>query len=260
MSSLRLSSAIESNLQIERFLFPLVCFHLYCAIKTQAIARLEVEGASMLFNVISKQGLVIFIGVSLGALFALITPSISEAAPIEIFIATEYSTDVETGMKSPAALNPSGKADITYMNNGIVLTFEGNNGKSNKVKIHLDFERLLDADSSNRSAAIETFDAITKNGPLVLGKIISTIAASAKKSGQSLSIMLDARRSPGFLKTDFDLGQVRIVTSGGENVRLQILLAEHFLPTRSQVDSSQGVSESGSVPVKTCEGQFVTLK
>jgi hypothetical protein len=197
------------------------------------------------------------IGAGIGAFSATLTPSVSNAAPIELLIATEYVTDAETGLKTPAALNASGKADLSYMNNGIVLTYEGNDGKSHKVKIHLDFDSLLNADLSNRAAAIATFDAINKQGPSLIGKIISTIAARAKASGQNLALMLDSHRSPGFTKTDFDLGQVRLVTSGGENVRLQNLVASNFIPKQTQVTSQQENVGQDPAPMKTCEGTFI---
>jgi hypothetical protein len=197
------------------------------------------------------------IGASLGAFSATFTPSVSKAAPLEIFIATEYATNAETGQKTPAALNASGKADLSYMNNGILLTYEGNDGKSHKIKIHLDFDSLLNADLSNRAAAIATFDAINKQGPSLIGTIISTIAARAKASGQNLALMLDSHRSLGFTKTDFDLGQVRMVTSGGENVRLQNLVASNFMPKQAQVSSPQGQSGQELATIKTCEGAFI---
>lgn len=164
-------------------------------------------------------------------LFLLSTPAIAtQAAEVELFLATEYTIDPSTGLKAPASLNPSGKADLSYINNGVVLAYEGRDGKVHSIKVHLDFNNLLDTDPSQRGAAIAIFDKLNQMGPAAIGNIITEISKRAKSGGQSLTVMLDSVRSPGFYKTDFDLGQIRMVTSGGENVRLQNLVVAAFMP------------------------------
>lgn len=154
----------------------------------------------------------------------------AQAAEVELYLATEYTIDPNTGLKAPAPLNLSGKADLSYSNNGIVLGFEGRDGKLHNLKIHLDFNNLLDTDPSQRAAAIAILDKLNQMGPAAIGNIITEISKRAKGGNQTLTVMLDSVRSPGFYKTDFDLGQVRMVTSGGENVRLQNLVAASFMP------------------------------
>ncbi len=200
--------------------------------------RLVFEGATMLTNVFSK---FIYRTLFAAALSGLAIPA-AKAAPLELFVATDYAMDYETGIKAPAALNLSGTANLSYINNGIVLSFEGRDGGVHTLKIHLDFDGLLNADPNSRAAAQAIYDAINKLGPSAVGKIMSDISQRAKTSGQVLTLMLDAR-SAGFYKTDYDLSQVRMVTSGGENVRLQNLVAAAFMPQQMSPSASQEQNE-----------------
>lgn len=185
----------------------------------------------------------------------------SHAAEVELFIATEYAIDPNTGLKTPAALNPSGKADLSYINNGVVLGYEGRDGKPISIKVHLDFSSLLDTEPSQRGAAIAVFDKLNQMGPAAIGNIIDESSKRAKSSGQSLTVMLDSIRSPGFYRTDFDLGQVRIVTTGGENLRLQNLVVASFMPqlnVEQIVNSTEVKADNLPATVKTCEGHFIS--
>lgn len=183
----------------------------------------------MLSNLLS---ILVFRTVSATVLVCGLTTSIAQSAPLEVFIATDYVINAETGLNVPAALNPSGSADLTYIKNGIVLGFIGKDGKSHNIKVHLDFESLLNVDPNNRAVATAIYDKIKQAGPSAIGTILEEIAIRAKASGQVLFVMIDADRSAVFFKTDYDLGQVRVVTSGGENVRLQNLVASTFFPSQ----------------------------
>ena len=163
--------------------------------------------------------------------------------------------------KAPVALNPSGTIDLTYINNGIVLQYDGRDGKSHAIKVHLDFEFLLNSDPGSRAMAVAIYDKIKEAGPSATGKAIGQMAERAKAEGQVLTLMVEAFRNPGFYKTDFDLAQIRMVTSGGENVRLQNLVAATFMPAQNAeppVSTTEAKADSLPASVKTCEGQFVS--
>lgn len=183
----------------------------------------------------------------------------STAAQIEISIATDYAIDAETGAKSPLAINLSGTANIAYTNSGLILGFNGKKGDTQEFKIHLDFDSLLNGDPSNRQVATAIFDKITQLGPATIGKVITQIAERAKASGQTVTLMFDSNKSPGFFKTDFDLNQVRIVTSGGENVRLQTLIARLFMPADNEPQTTKSESEGQGKIGSQCEGTFIAV-
>ncbi|MDZ4082852.1 MAG: hypothetical protein U1E10_07955 [Bdellovibrionales bacterium] len=200
------------------------------------------------------------------SLFVLVAISVlglegSYGATANLQIATEYAIDPNTGTKAPVALNPSGTIDLTYINNGIVLQYDGRDGKSHAIKVHLDFEFLLNSDPGSRAMAVAIYDKIKEAGPSATGKAIGQMAERAKAEGQVLTLMVEAFRNPGFYKTDFDLAQIRMVTSGGENVRLQNLVAATFMPAQNAeppVSTTEAKADSLPASVKTCEGQFVS--
>lgn len=180
----------------------------------------------------------------------------AQAAAIELSIATEYEINADTGIKVPAALNPSGNAELTYFNNGIVLTFAGRDGKNQSIRIHLDFGSLLNTDMKMRAEATAVYDKIMKEGPGKIGLILQESAASVKSSGHTMTLMIESHRIPGFTRTDFDLGQIRLVTSSGDNERLQRMVGALFIPKKAKPqEKSQAQSPSA---IASCEQSFVS--
>jgi len=76
---------------------------------------------------------------------------------------------------------------------------------------------------------------------------------------------MDSQRSPGFYKTDFDLAQIRMLTSGGENVRLQNLVAASFMPKQESTGASAEApattaTANRAAALKSCEGHFISTR
>lgn len=180
------------------------------------------------------------------------------AAPIDLSIATEYEVNPDTGIKVPAALNPSGKADLTYFNNGVVLTFAGRDGRNQSIRIHLDFGSLLNTEMKMRAEATAVYDKIMKEGPGNIGLILQKSAEYAKASNQTMALMIDSHRTVGFTRSDFDLGHVRLVTSDGDNQRLQRMVGALFIPSNLKVpEKPEAKAPTG---VASCERSFVSTK
>jgi hypothetical protein len=177
----------------------------------------------------------------------------AHAATVDLSIATEYQINSETGEKVPLAMNPSGKAELTYFNNGIVLTYVGHDGGTHSIKIHLDFGFLLNTDMKMRAEATAVYDRIKKDGPAKIGLIIRESVTYAKASGHSVTIMVDAHRTVGFLRTEFDLANVRLMSSGGENERLQRMVGALFTPnkTNPKTQTHSGIAD--------CERSFTAM-
>jgi len=87
---------------------------------------------------------------ALTVLLAVMGSKASQAADIDIQLATDYAVDPNTGAKVPATLNPSGTAVLSYIGNGITFRYVGQDGKSHTLKVHLDFEFLLNSDPNNK--------------------------------------------------------------------------------------------------------------
>lgn len=196
-------------------------------------------------------------------IFSILTALISvtaNAAPLKIFVATEYGIDQETGQKGPIILNRSGEVDLKFFDGGIELHFENSNKNNSMYRIHLDFEGLLEAPMESRKTAVEIHDNVRLNGPRVMATILRQISEKASASQQKIVIMLDTHKNPGFFKTDFDLAAVRIVSNAGENVRFQNLVAKAFFPDQSQNLMAQKANASTEATLITCEHRFVTTK
>lgn len=112
----------------------------------------------------------------------------------------------------------------------------------------------------SRKNAVEIHDKIRLNGPRVMATILRQISENASASQQKVVIMLDTHKNPGFFKTDFDLGAVRIVSSVGENVRFQNLVAKAFFPDQSKNLMAQKSDASTEATLITCEHRFLTTR
>lgn len=167
----------------------------------------------------------------------------AKSAPIDLFISTDYGIDQSTGMKGPILENPSGKAELVFFERGIELHFEDSKSVKRAVRVHLDFEGLLDAPEQTRALSTQIYDNIQLNGPRVMGTLLRQVSEAAAAQKQNLVVMLDARRNPGFIKMDYDLGSVRLLISNGENVRFQNMVAQTFMP--EQTNSAEKAAANG---------------
>lgn len=193
-------------------------------------------------------------------IFAAFISLTANSAPLKFFVATEYGIDQETGQKVPVILNRSGEVALKFFDGGIEIHFENSNKKNSMYRIHLDFEGLFEAPIESRKAALEIHDNIRLNGPRAMAAILRQISDNASASQQKVVLMLDAHKSPGFFKTDFDLAAVRILSTAGENVRFQNLVAKSFLPVNRDKLMAQNSESSSETTHITCEHRFISTK
>lgn len=173
----------------------------------------------------------------------------AKALPIDLYVSTEYGIDQSTGMKGPVLLNPSGKAELVFFERGIELHFQDSNSAKRHIRIHLDFDGLLEAPEQARRITTQIYDNIQLNGPRVMAGLLGQVSQNAMAQNQKFVVMLDKHKNPGFLKVDYDLGSVRLVTSSGENVRFQNMVAQVFLPQQENAaDKSEAKPDDKRVP------------
>jgi hypothetical protein len=182
------------------------------------------------------------------------------SAPLKIFLANEYEVNQETGTQQPRILNASGEVEIKYFTGGIELHFENLKKQKTMLRLHLDFSNLLDAPIESRRSATEVYDQFRLHGPRVTGSILQQVAQNASAKNGWLVLMLDTHKNPGFFKIDFDLSSARLMSSAGENVRLQNLVAQTFVPPKPVPNSETSEKLGSGSSFSDCELRFTSTR
>lgn len=219
------------------------------------------QGGAMKFQKVLTILCLSFVGTG-----ALLNSSKSDAAVVQMVVATESVLDPETGQSGYRVMNPKGEVDMTYTSSGALIQFVGTDGKPDAFKITTSYPNRSPRETKNPAQNIYNkilAQTLARNGNQLPATFLRNVSQEMAQGGQTLGIYFDRTGRIGFHIREFDLAEVKII-SGASTVSLAEAIF-NMVSSNAKAQVEQMMAEQRRIHLEklaatvSCDALFVSV-
>lgn len=188
----------------------------------------------------------------------------AQAIVMPLTLTDGFQVDRNTGNMQPNILNPEGIVDIKFGEHFLDLQYKTSREEERSIRIHIEVEGLKSVPPESRTLALAIYDRARTFGPQYLANILGQIVTSAQRENRRAFLKLDTTGTIGFLKTDFDLADTKLVIANGPTISLiETLISTFEAELTPKKQPAQKPNNRAQTPNRSalgsCEASFLKL-